>query len=81
VQRVLPRHLIGANLELSCILYPVLPCCACRYGGAAAVWDIWRRQDAQPLQGWLVEHQAEFVHQGKVVSGVTQPLLDQVRSW
>lgn len=55
------------------------PCCACRYGGAAAVWDIWRRQDTQPLQAWLVEHQGEFVHQGRPVEGKSQPLLDQVR--
>jgi hypothetical protein len=62
-----------------CYWVPHTPLPALRSNGnAAAVWDIWRREDAPGLQGWLVAHQGEFVHQEKRVADSTQPLLDQV---
>ena len=39
-----------------------------RYGGAGAVWDIWRRDDVGGLRRYLTNHCAEFVHGGKLVT-------------
>jgi hypothetical protein len=35
-----------------------------RYGGAGAVWDVWRREDATGLSLFLAAHSSEFSHQG-----------------
>lgn len=35
------------------------------YGGAGAVWDIWRRQDVPKLRQYLRSHAGEFTHLGE----------------
>lgn len=46
-----------------------------RYGGAGAVWDIWRREDLNALRGYLTAHASEFLHNEQPVCGAT---LDDV---
>lgn len=45
------------------------------YGGAGAVWDIWRREDLKALRGYLTSHASEFQHCGQPVCMAT---LDDV---
>jgi hypothetical protein len=40
----------------------------CRYDGAGAVWDIYRRQDVQLLSAFLAAHAGDFTHMGEPVS-------------
>jgi hypothetical protein len=38
------------------------------YGGAGAVWDVWRHDDADELRAYVEEHVSDFVHHGKDLS-------------
>jgi hypothetical protein len=40
---------------------------SCRYDGAGAVWDVYRRQDVRPLSAFLAAHAGDFNHMGQTV--------------
>ena len=44
---------------------PGCPYPAFSYGGAGAVWDVWRTEDDDVLRSYVLEHASEFTHHGK----------------
>ena len=42
-----------------------MPCSTFSYGGAGAVWDVWRTVDDDVLRSYVLEHASEFTHHGK----------------
>ena len=38
------------------------------YGGAGAVWDVWRHDDVDGLRAYVQDHVSEFVHHGQTLS-------------
>lgn len=49
------------------------------YGGAGAVWDVWRREDVPKLRAFLMRHMHEFTHAGRRLtpSNVHDVIFDQ----